>query len=431
MKAKWMAGSLALALILGGCAPGEKPSAGGNDAKSPEGGNGEAITVVARSGIYYNSLSKIAPDFEKETGIRVNVQEVGRDGYLQKVSTQLLGQGDGMDVVLLLNNYVGQFGAGGQLEPLDSYMKKFNKTLDHVLPVAKQSVMYKDQVFAMPLDVSTMFLVYRKDLIATPPKTWDEYKEVAKTFTKSINPQSPTEFGTTFQGKRGETQPKEWYQYFWAMGGELFDKDMKPQLNSKAGVDALTYVVDNFRKDKIVPPDITTYEFPEVLSAFQNGKAAMAIEWNSAYPTLADSSKSPQVYDKFAIAEVPGGMPYMQTWTLAVNAASKKKEAAFRFISWVTGKGAKEYALAGGIPAVKSVLEDAEVVKARPEFPAIQAALAKAKSEPNLPEWPRIHEFITEAITKALAGEKSPKDALDEANKNITDLLSSRGYYKK
>jgi ABC-type glycerol-3-phosphate transport system substrate-binding protein len=433
MKFKWMTVVLVLMLVLSACASSQKPSTSQNGATqgtdSSGGSKEQSITVVARSGTYYNTLSTLAPKFEQETGIRVNVQEVGRDGYLQRVSTQLIGRGDGMDVVLLLNNYIGQFAAGGQLESLDSYMEQYNRSMDHFLPVAADAVKYNNQVYAMPLDVSTMFLVYRTDLIDTPPTTWEEYREVAKRFTQSINPDSPTEFGTTFQGKRGETQPKEWYQYFWAMGGELFDADLKPQLHSQSGIDALQYVVDNFSTLNIVPPDITTYEFPEVLSAFQNGKVAMAIEWNSAYPTFADPEKSPEVYDKFAIAEVPGGKSYMQTWTLAVNSASKNKDAAFQFISWVTNEAAKDYALAGGIPAVKSVLEDPEVVKVRPEFPKIVETLGKAQSEPNLPEWPLIHEFITDAITEALAGEKTTEAALEEADKNIANLLETRGYY--
>ncbi|ALS20540.1 MULTISPECIES: sugar ABC transporter substrate-binding protein [Paenibacillus] len=430
MRKRTIASLLALVLSAAGCAPApEQQSAGGANGQGEN--KQEAITVAARSGIYYNALSQIAPEFEKETGIKVTVQEIGRDGYLQKVSTQLLGQGEGMDVVLMLNNYIGQFGAGGQFEPLDDYLKKSNSSMDRFLPASAESVKYGDKIYAMPFDVSTMFLIYRKDLIPTPPTTWEEYRQLAEKFTKSKNPQSPTEFGIAFQGKRGETQPKDWYQYFWSMGGSFFDQDMKPTVNSEAGVKALTYVVNNFRTNKLMPPDITTYEFPEVLSAFQNEKVAMAINWNAAYPQLADAAKSPKVSDKFGIAEVPGGVSFTHTWTLAINSVSKNKEAAFKFVDWVTGEGAKKYALAGGIPAVKSVLEDSEVVKARPEFPDIIKSVEKAKTEPNLPEWPRIHESISEAISLALAGEKSPKEALDIANRSIQDLLEQRGYYKK
>ncbi|KRE34973.1 hypothetical protein ASG81_22440 [Paenibacillus sp. Soil522] len=292
----WIVIASVFTVFTAGCAP----STGGNantGEKTNKQGKAEtkSITVMARAGIYYNALSAIAPDFQKETGIKVNVQEVGRDGYLQKVSTQLLGQDKGMDVVLMLNNYMGQFGAGGQLEPLDKYIEQSGSDMNRFLPASAESVKYQDKSFALPFDVSTMFLIYRKDLIPKPPTTWEEYNKLAAQFTKSKNPDSPTEFGIAFQGKHGETQPKDFYQYFWSMGGQFFDANMNPTLSSKEGVQALSFLVDAYRKDKVMPADASTYEFPEVLSAFQNEKAAMIINWNAAYPQLADKEKSPKV----------------------------------------------------------------------------------------------------------------------------------------
>jgi multiple sugar transport system substrate-binding protein len=445
---RMMALLLASGLALTACGGGANQ--GGNAAKPaeqpPAAASGpQKITVYARSGIYFNTLKAVAPNFTKETNINVDVVEIGRDGYQDKVSTQLIGKNAGVDVVLILSNYMGQFGGGGQLENLDPYFSKGlapkDWDINNFVPAAAKSVQYKGKSYAVPMDVSTMFLFYRKDLIQNPPQTWDEYLATAKQFTKSINPSSPTEFGSTFQGKRQETQPKEWYQYFWSMGGKFFDDKMEPQLNSEAGVKALSFVVDNYKKDKIYPPDITTYEFAEVQSAFQNGKTAMAIEWNPAYPTISDKAKSPQVADKFGIELVPGvkgadgkvfRTPFMHTWTLAVNSASKQKEAAFKFITWVTSKShAKDYALSGGIPAVVDVLKDPEVQAKRPEFPMILKSFEIAQVEPDLPEYPQIHQFVSEAITVALAGEKSPKEALDAANQKTRQLLDQRGYYKK
>ena len=440
---RFLAVFLVLVLVLGlaaGCAKsaGQQPTA-------PSVSAPQKITVYARAGIYFNTLKAVAPEFTKGTGIQVDVVEIGRDGYQDKVSTQLIGKNSAVDVVLILSNYMGQFGGGGQLEALDPYFGKGlapqDWDINNFVPAAAKSVQYKGKTYAVPMDVSTMFLFYRKDLIPNPPQTWEEYRDVAKQFTKSVNPKSPTEFGATFQGKRQETQPKEWYNYFWSMGGEFFDANMNPTVNSDAGIKALTYIVDNYRTYKIYPPDITTYEFSEVQSAFQNGKVAMAVEWNPAYPNIASKDKSPQVYDKFAIDLVPGvkgsdgqiyRTPFMHTWTLAINSASRQKEAAFKFITWVTAKShAKDYALSGGIPAVVDVLKDPEVQAKRPEFPMILKSFQIAKVEPDLPEYPMIHQYLSEAITLALAGEKTPKQALDDANAKIKTLLEQRGYYKK
>lgn len=436
---------LAFGLFLTACSGStKKESPAAPATTAPATSEPAKITVYARSGIYFNTLKAVAPAFTQETKVEVNVVEIGRDGYVDKVSTELLGKSTGVDVVLILSNYMGQFGSGGQLEPLDPYFTKGLAPKDwaiaNFVPAAAKSVQFKGKTYAVPMDVSTMFLFYRKDLIPNPPQTWDEYRDVAKQFTKSSNPNSPTEFGSTFQGKRQETQPKEFYNYFWSMGGQIFDAKYVPTINSEAGIKALTYIVDNYRTLKVYPPDITTYEFAEVQSAFQNGKTAMAVEWNPAYPNLIDKTKSPLVAEKFAIDLVPGvkgadgkinRTPFMHTWTLAINSASKQKEAAFKFITWVTSKThAKDYALSGGIPAVVAVLNDPEVQAKRPEFPMILKSFQIAQVEPDVPEYPQVHLIISEAISIALAGEKSPKDALNQANAKIKQLMEQRGYYK-
>ena len=392
--------------------------------------SGSEIHIMARAGQYYNILSEISSQFTEQTGIRVNVQEVGRDGFLQKVSTQLLGGSNSVDAVVTINNYVGQFAAGGQFENLDPFIEKYGDNMDRFLPIAQEAVTYNGSVYAMPVNVGTMFLIYRSDLIQTPPATWDEYLQVAKQFTKSATPDSVTEFGATFQGKRGETLPKEWYQLLWSMGGEIFDEDMKPLLDSEASIKAVNYVYDLYKTDKVLAPDTTTYDFPECLSAFQNEKVAMSILWNSGIPQLKNEETSPLVYDKYAIAPVPG-VSFNHSWTIAMNSASKSKDAAYQYMAWLTGEeGAKQYALAGDIPPVKAVLEDAEVLAKYPEYEMIIDTLGKAKGEPNIPEWPVIHEMIAESLSKVLADEKKADEAMTELNQRIEDTMQKAGYYK-
>ncbi len=53
--------------------------------------------------------------------------------------------------------------------------------------------------YMFPTDISSESLVYRTDLFDKKPETWDELVEMAKKFTRSINPDSPTEYGFGFQ----------------------------------------------------------------------------------------------------------------------------------------------------------------------------------------------------------------------------------------
>lgn len=383
----------------------------------------EPITLAVRAGGCFTTYSGIASDYEKATGGKVTVEQISRNDYLQRITTQLLGGSTSIDLVLILHNYVPQFAQGGVIEPLNGYLDAAGLSMDRYLPVTAEAVTYNDAVYAIPYDVSTQHLWYRTDLIENPPTTIEEYRAVARDFTRSINPASPTEFGTTFQGKRGEALPKEWYNYFFAFGGKFLDEAGKPIINSQAGIDALSFVVENLRQEQIYPPDATTFEFPETVSAFSEGKTAMMVNWIGAYPVL-DAERAPLVYDKFALTQTPGGKPYMQAWTMAMNAASTKKQAAFDFVNYVTTEALANYSFQPCFyPAVRSVLEDPATAEAHPEAPAFLAALNAAQTEPMLPEWPRIHEVINEALSVALAGEKTPQQALDDANAAIADLL--------
>ena len=75
---------------------------------------------------------------------------------------------------------------------------------------------YKDSTYAIPFDVSTHFLYYRKDLIETPPETWEEYIETAKGFTKALNSSSETEYGAAITALPGPELPKAFYSAMWS-----------------------------------------------------------------------------------------------------------------------------------------------------------------------------------------------------------------------
>ena len=52
--------------------------------------------------------------------------------------------------------------------------------LDDVLDGPKASVQWKNKTYAVPLNTNVQLLWYRKDLVPTPPETWDEMIAMAK-----------------------------------------------------------------------------------------------------------------------------------------------------------------------------------------------------------------------------------------------------------
>ena len=61
-----------------------------------------------------------------------------------------------------------------------------------------------------------------------PPRTWKEFNGTARFFTRSLNPGSPTEYGTSFAGIIDEEMAPELLIRVWAFGGKLWTPIIAP-----------------------------------------------------------------------------------------------------------------------------------------------------------------------------------------------------------
>ena len=91
----------------------------------------------------------------------------------------------------------------------------------------------------------------------------------------------------------------------------------------------------------------------------------------------------------------------------------------------------KPYALGGGIPFRKSVLEDVEMNKQFPFFKAMAASLAApAEWRPRTQEWFAVEAILGTHVNAALAGLESPSDAIAKSATEIEKQMKEAGYYR-
>ena len=161
------------------------------------------VRLTIRTGPEAEGLKRVAAAYRERTGVRVEIDEVGRDAYLTAMPTQLLSGASSADVVFVPSTMVAEFAAAGSLEPLDGRVAADADLL--------ATYGYAGKTYAIPTDVSSHFLYYRSDLIPTPPDTWDEYLAQARQFTRAHAPGSPTLYGAGMAGKGPEEPPKVFY----------------------------------------------------------------------------------------------------------------------------------------------------------------------------------------------------------------------------
>ena len=304
-------------------------------------------------------------NYAEQTGIKVTMVTIGRTGYNEKVSSQLVSGVDKPDLVQIFNWQIG--GLNTYIEPLDPFFETENfsspsgepYSVDGMIGSAFGTGQMEGSTYLLPTDISWNVLIYRKDLIddagLQPPDTWNEVVEMGKQFTRAQNPDSPTEFATAAFGKLIFPTWLSFIQVVWSYGGSYFKPGtFEPDLNSEAAYKAAE-IFWNLGKSGCIPPDSAeSYEFPEVVAAFQNELICYAPFWNAAYPMLTSEEQSPKVFDKMALADLPGVLQpdgsvnrasYIHCISLGINKASKLKEAAFKFLVYSTfGEGAHIYA---------------------------------------------------------------------------------------
>ena len=335
------------------------------------------ITVQMFSGPEYDAMAPTAKYWNEKysaaTGITVNAVALSRMGYFEKMQSQLVAGLREPDLVHPFNMALGQLRP--YLEDLRPYLAKADLmtgpdgekySIDGLLDPAKACVTAADgAILGMPKDMSELCVYYRKDLISKPPDTWPELVEMAKQYTKSINPKSPTEYGVVLQGKYEKWTYCSALETLWSAGYEIFKPGDKEIAMYNADAVKAFKIYEDLYKAKALYPGFDNTEYPEVSAALESGNVAMAVQWNANYFSLSNKEMSPKVYDKIALAPPPGWKQadgkikramYVQTINLSLNKKSPNKDAAMKFLTWSTfGEGAVLYAKYGGSSPIKKV----------------------------------------------------------------------------
>ena len=367
----------------------------------------ENVTLLFWPGPESNAMQKVIDAYNagpgKQDGVHVKQLLYSRQGFFDKELSDLSAGSKAFDLNLVTTYTLGQYAP--YLTPIDSYIQG-DPTKDF-LPAALKSLNFDGKQYGVPSDVSLHFLYYRSDLIQKlmsdsawqtkygdisekylgtrlqpkDPQNWDwnDYIATSLFFTKSINSDSPTQYGTALQLKNLIFNIMIWDDVLVSNGGNWLDSQGNVTIDSPAAKRALQIyqtIIDN----KAAPPGSLNYEFPESNQAFMNDQVATMLQWNAAFATLNDPKQAPKVAGKVGIAPPPAGeaghATHVHSLGIGMNAASTHKEAAAKFLNYLlTADAMKIYADAGGSPPVASVLNS--MAAQRPDFAKMAEYLDK------------------------------------------------------
>jgi multiple sugar transport system substrate-binding protein len=333
---------------------------------------GVNLRVVTANHPWTEALKPMIPEFEKATGIKVNMEQFFEDQLTQKLTVELTSGSQSLDVFMIRplqdsklymkNGWVADL--TGKTNDAEWDYKDFSEG-------SVSSLMQDGKLYGVPLITEREILYYRKDILEKNniqvPKTLDELKAAAQ----KLNDPKNEFYGFVARGQRSPAVT-QFSSFLYSSGGDFLNmKDGKATIDTPEAIQAFKIYGELLKN--YGPPGVLNMSWPQAMGVFAQGKAAMYTDADSIYPNMLDPEKSKVPADQIGFAVFPAGAKGQKptnvtAWGLSVNSKSKQQDAAWEFIKWATNKENSTKIQGAGNPgARKSVWLKPEGTKAFPK----------------------------------------------------------------
>ncbi len=448
-------------LVLQGCGSSEDTSK--NEENIDEGSNksldGTTLTVATVNNPDMKIMQELTKEyFEKETGVMVEFVVLPENDLRKKVTEDVALGAGAFDIVTISTYDTPIWAQNGWIEPLSLQMNALSDEekeaydLEDIFPTMRDALTFEENLYALPFYGESTMLYYNTEIFEEAGvemplhPTWEEVGEIARTIKEKTG--TP---GIVLRGLPG------WGEMMAplttiinAFGGSYYDEDWNAQLDSQNTLDAINFYVDLL--NDAGQPGATSTGFTEALTVMSTGDAAMWYDATVAAGFLNNPDDS-DVVGKIGYAFAPTQVKEENTgglyaWTLAIESASKNKEAAFEFIKWSTSKEyielvgeEKGWVVAPSgtristyenpnyqeaAPFAEMVLESIQSVDY--DNPAVNPVPYVGAQYVAIPEFQSLGTEVSQQIAAAIAGDKSVEEAMKEAQKLAEDAAVEGGY---
>lgn len=295
-------------------------------------------------------------EFTKETGIEVEIAEVGWDDIRKKIATAASAGKSAADVVEVDWSWVGEFHAADWLEPLEVSEE------DKADMPTIQTFTIDDKVLAMPYANDYRISYYNKEQfqkagITEEPQTWNDVLEACRTLKSTGTVEYP--FAIALNAEEKTSTCLMWLAY--TMNGVVWNED--GTFNKESVLEALKYM-ETLVKEELVAPEDKTSSGMDAYMRICGGTASF-LTGPTSFVSRSQNEEICNVVGQIESMLVPGkNEKAVQTMPLpeaiGVMKTSENKEAAKKFVEWYTSAEMQKElnTTNSAIPTRNSVLEE-------------------------------------------------------------------------
>lgn len=363
-------------------------------------------------------LQRLAQEkFTPQTGIEVQCESMAWAEAHSKYLTAMAGDVT-PDVGSMGLTWGTEFGSKGQMVDLrKAFPDDLGALQAGTFPSIWEAVEYRGAVYSLPFDMTLQLLYYRKDLVPTPPATWDDLVATLK----RLAPKK--------QGLLMDWGSMDWIgfaPFLWQAGGDYYSADKtSSNVDQPEAEKALSFYADLYRK----------YDVPKagqgVAQGMRSGDFPLGISGNWLINSLP--ADAPELNGKWSIAPLMAGPSGKRTGFIGGRAMgiferSGKKNEAWEFIKFLSREDVQQ---AIYVEVAKShniyMPPNMKAWDSLPIEPVIKEVLVAqahdAKAPPSVLGWNDSTRFVVEAIQKAVVRGEDPKKLLAEAAKAMNERI--------
>ncbi|MDQ0338463.1 multiple sugar transport system substrate-binding protein [Caldalkalibacillus uzonensis] len=412
-----------LAGLIAGCGSQESSTPSDSDVPADEQVTITYFTFSPGEG-HEQALQAMIEAFEaKHPNIKIKYEMASFQDYFTRLQTQIAGGNAPDTFELNYENFVS-YAAKGALLELDELIANDHEFDPGSLNQrAYEAFQYNGKQYGMVESFSNVVLFYNKDLFdeagveyPQPDWTWADELEAAQQLTNHE------------EGIWGTYAPVQFWEFYKTIaqnGGAVFNEDKtEVTLHTPENVEALQWMIDKIHKYKVTPSDADMSGQSDG-DLFKAGKIAMLRTGIWMFDSFKDAP-----FDWDIVLE-PGNTQKAHHFFangLAISKDSEHPEAAWEWIKFMSAS--QEAAqirvdAAWELPAVSepSLVED-YLQQTPPESRHIVfEALDTLVVPPVIERWSEMTDMIDEELDRVKLGQKTPDEALANAEKKLKELL--------
>lgn len=378
--------------------------------------------------------------FEQLSGIKVELVPIPDDSFYDKAVSEFISGNASFDALQFFSPWLGDFAGPGFLADLSEYAEKWKLPLDDFYDTYRLNYGYVGgKLVGIPFDCDVQMVHLRKSIMekilggpidrAQSVPTYDELIRI----TGEANKLGGGVAGVGLMAARGFWATYTWEHIAAQAGLSLFDSQWNPQLTSDAGMKAMDIIMA-LQKNAI--EGVSGAGWGENRAAWLGGQVAANISWQDSGTQAMRPDQSKIVDDFVTIYEprISGGVfapPNIAGSTSCVAATSQNPEGAFLMLAFLTTSSimAMNEANANGVaPGYRSVLANERLRAVSQPMKVWADSLEHAWCAPRIPGMFEMEQALGNEINRAVTGQISAKEALENGQKAWKSILEKNGF---